>query len=87
VTENLPGVPQPVFKVNHAGQMFLESRDRTVFRPASSSEEQVLRLRNVVAPVRLEKALKAHNGLGDWNPRYDELLANYAQESSHLITG
>lgn len=87
VLENLDRIPQPVFKVNQDGKVFIESRDRSVSRLASSSEAEALRLRTVVAPVRLENALKAHNGVGDWNPRYDELRAGYALESSQLVAG
>jgi hypothetical protein len=85
VQGNLDRIPQPVFKVNQDGKVFLESRDRRITRPASSSETEALRLRTVVAPVRLENALKAHNGVGDWNARYDELRADYALTSSRLI--
>jgi hypothetical protein len=87
VPENLERIPHPVFKVNQDGRVFLESRDRSVTRPASSSEADALRLRTVVAPVRLENALKAYNGVGDWNPKYDELRADYAFESSRLVAG
>lgn len=81
-TTNLASFPQPVFKVNQGGFIFLESRDRSIFRPASKEEAKILRFRTVVAPVRLEKALKAHNGVGRWDPRYDDLLFDYALESS-----
>lgn len=87
VTENLDGFPQPVFKVDHDGKVFLISRDRSVFRPASDLEAGALRLRTVVAPVRLENALKALHGIGDWNPRYDELRYDYALESSQYAAG
>ncbi len=87
VTENLDRLPQPVFKVNLGGQVYIESRDRSKSRPASDLEAGALRFRTVVAPVRLESALKARHGVGEWNPRYDELLADYALESSRLITG
>ncbi len=87
VIENLDSIPQPVFKVNQDGEVFLESRDRSMTRPASGAEAEALRLRTVVAPVRLEKALKAHNGVGDWNPRYDELRYDYALESSQYDAG
>ena len=87
VTENLDGIPQPVFKVNQDGEVFLESRDRSANRQASSKEAEALRLRTVVAPVRLEKALKAYNGVGDWNTRYDDLRYDYALESSQYVVG
>jgi hypothetical protein len=82
VTRNLRDIPQPVFKVNQGEKIFSESRDRSMARLASRSEAEALRLRTVVSPVRLENALKAHNGVGDWSPRYDELRYDYAQHSS-----
>ncbi|MCQ4631136.1 immunity 26/phosphotriesterase HocA family protein [Shinella sp. CPCC 100929] len=87
VTDNLDRIPQPVFKVNQDGQVFLESRDRSITRPASRSESETLRLRTVVAPVRLENALKALKGVGDWNAKYDELRVDYVLESSRLNIG
>lgn len=87
VTANLGRIPQPVFKVNQDGVVFVETRDRSATRRASSAEAEVLRLRTVVAPVRLENALKAHNGIGDWSPRYDDLLYHYALESSRYAVG
>jgi len=66
-TANLGGIPQPVFKVDQGGQPILETRDRLTSRRATGREAEVLRLRAVVAPVRLENALKAHHGIGKWN--------------------
>ena len=85
VTENLASIPHPVFKVNQDGTVFLESRDRSLTRPASSVEVAAMKLRTVVAPVRLEKALQAHNGVGDWDSRYDDLRYEYALESSRYM--
>lgn len=85
VTENLGSIPQPAFKVNQEGRVFLESRDRSVSRPATCDEDAALRFRNVVAPIRLENALKAHKGIGDWNPKYEDLRFKYALESSRFV--
>lgn len=85
VKANLGRFPQPVFKVNQDGAIFVESRDRSATRLASSAESEALRLRTVVAPVRLENALRAHNGIGDWDPKYDDLLYRYALESSQYV--
>lgn len=84
--DNLEAVPQPWFKVGYNEQTYVESRDRSVFRHATAAEEAELRLRNVVAPIRLEKALKARHGFGDWHPRYDELTAEYAFNSAKLVS-
>lgn len=83
--ENLQTIPQPWFKVGVEGQTYIESRDRSVTRPATSTEATALRLRTVVAPVRLENALKALHGIGEWHPRFDELFAGYAAASADLM--
>ncbi len=83
--ENLSSLPQPVYKVEQGGRLYIESRDRNVTRVASQGEESVLRFRNVVAPIRLENALKALRGVGEWNPRFDELKPDYAQESAKVL--
>lgn len=85
--DNLSDLPQPWFKVEVDGQTHIEARDRSVTRPATSTEAAQLRHRTVVAPVRIENALKALNGLGEWNPRFDELRADYAPLSAKLVLG
>ncbi len=87
VKSNLKHIPQPVFKVGQDGKMFVESRDRSISRLASDSETERLRLRTVVAPVRLETAFKAYSGVGEWNPIYDALKADYAFVSSLVLAG
>ncbi len=82
--EALASIPQPIFKVDQGGRTFLESRDRNLYRPALPAEADKLRLRTVVAPVRIETALKAANGLAPWHERFDELRADYAVSSSKL---
>lgn len=83
--DNIDTIPQPWFKVRYHQQTYVEARDRSMFRPATAKEENGLRFRNVVAPVRLEKALKARHGLGAWHPRYEELTAHYALESAKIF--
>jgi hypothetical protein len=41
----------------------------------------------VVAPIRVENALKALHGLGEWHPRFDDLRADYAFRSAKLVGG
>lgn len=84
-TENLDRIVHPVFKVNQDKDVFLESRDRSITRPISDEDAEALRFRTVVAPVRLEKALKAYNGIGEWNSRYDDLRYEYALRSSEYL--
>jgi hypothetical protein len=85
--DNLPGLPQPWFKVGVDGQTHIEARDRSVTRKATPSEEAKLRHRTVVAPVRIENALKALHGLAEWNPRFEELRADYALKSVEVVGG
>ncbi len=84
--ENLSNIAIPLFKVRFDGDMFAESYDGDYRRMASTSDAELLRNRKTVAPVRLEKALKAKLGIGDWHPAYDELTYDYALSSSALKT-
>lgn len=84
--ENLGNIAIPLFKVRIGGDVFVESYDGGYRRMASTSETELLRNRKTVAPVRLEKALKAKLGIGDWHPAYDELTYDYAVSSSALKT-
>jgi hypothetical protein len=83
--DNLTNLPQPWFKVGVDGETHIEARDRSVTRRATLAEEAILRHRTVVAPVRIENALKALHGHTEWNPRFDELHADYALQSAKLI--
>lgn len=83
--DNVGQLPQPWFKVSVAGRAHIEARDRSATRRATPTEEANLRRRTVVAPVRLENALRALHGLAEWNPRFEELRADYAIQSANLI--
>ncbi|HEY5711012.1 MAG TPA: Imm26 family immunity protein [Allosphingosinicella sp.] len=85
--DNVAEIPQPWFKVGVAGETHIESRDRSVTRRATATEEATLRHRTVVAPVRIENAFKALHGIGEWNSRYDDLRSDYAFESANLVNG
>lgn len=55
-------------------------------RPATATETDELPFRTVVAPIRLEKALRALNGLGTWTDAYEELRpVSDGQTSSALL--
>lgn len=83
--DNLPLLPQPWFKVENGNEVHIEARDRASGRRATATEEAQLRHRTVVAPVRIETALKALHGIGDWHPRFEDLRADYAFESAKLV--
>jgi hypothetical protein len=86
VRENLSRFPQPAFKVRHKGVVYVESRDRKLSRPATASESQILRYRTVTSPAAIEEAVRAHFGNGDWNPRFESYLAEYAYKVSGVLS-
>jgi hypothetical protein len=83
--ENLADFPQPAFKVRQSGVVHIEARDRSISRPASPTEAEILRYRTVSSPAMLEKAIRAHFGFGEWSPHYDEFHADYAYQSGRLL--
>jgi len=85
IQENLPRFPQPAFKVRQSGVVYIESRDRTVSRPAAPKETEILKYRTVSSPAVIQKAVQAHFGLGEWSSSYDGLRAEYAFDSSRLL--
>lgn len=77
--------PHPAFKIKHAGKMSIESRDRTVRRPANDDELDVLHNRSVASPMIVEDAIRAYFGLREWDESYDKRCAEYARISSQLL--
>jgi hypothetical protein len=68
-------VPWPTYKLATAPDTFIvEDHTGSHHRPAAAEEVAALRFRAVVAPIRVENALKALHGLGDWLPEYTDLL-------------
>mgnify|MGYP001461193462 len=84
LTDNLIGISHPAFKVRVDGVEHIELRDGSLVRRVRADEANLLRFRTVVAPIRIEKAIKAHHGLGEWEPHFAELLYEYATTSSKL---
>src|SRR5438094_7044256 len=65
----------PVYKVTvgNINSWFVESYDGSQRRPARPDELNVMGLRTVVAPVRLEKALQACDDARPWQPTWHHL--------------
>lgn len=84
VGETLPSLAHPVFRVMQSGEPYIESRDRSLYRPARGDEFARLQFRSVASPQVIEDAVKAHFGLDQWFPGYDRYLYDYALESSRL---
>lgn len=72
-----PSIPLPAYKeaVGSPGRFEVVDYSGTKRRPATQIEASALPNRKVVAPVRLEKALRAHLGLEPWLDDFDELRA------------
>lgn len=70
---NATMLPQPVYKVEEPSGFVAESFDRESRRHIDADVATLLDYRRGVAPVRLEKALKAHHGLAQWDSSFDEL--------------
>jgi Immunity protein 26 len=70
------GSPQRVDVVDYSGKRR---------RPARGSEAEWLPNRTIVAPVRLEKALKARHGLEPWSDAYAALEPSEAATSARLF--
>ncbi len=76
---------QPIYKVETPDGWIAESFDEKFHTPIDELTAEKLRYRNCVAPIRLELALKAHFGIGEWNPRFDELLFVNISESRKVM--
>lgn len=70
------GGPERVDVVDYSG----ERRRR-----AQPSEAELLPNRKVVAPVRLEKALRAKHGLEPWTEAYTDLAPNESMTTAQLF--
>jgi hypothetical protein len=85
VQTNLSSFPQPAFKVRQKGIVYIESRDRARTRQATAHESQILRFRTVTSPAAIEQVVRAYFGIGDWNPHFENYLADYAYKSGELL--
>jgi hypothetical protein len=71
----LTKVPFPSYKVVVAGKEHIHDFDGTNYRPAEASELEVVDYKTTVAPIRYQRALAAHHGLGEWQEEYSRLTA------------
>jgi len=73
-TKEVRNIVQPIYKVREPNGWIAESFDESQRFQITQEIASRLSYRKCVAPVRLERALKAHAGHGIWEPDYDELL-------------
>lgn len=77
---------QPIYKVEEPDGTLAESFDRKLRIPVSANVAERLQYRKGVAPVRLERALQAHHGFGEWLAHFDELLYVNVLRSNLVLT-
>jgi hypothetical protein len=77
-------IPWPAYKEGKSPPGAYDVVDYTGSRRREASPEEVARLpfRPVIAPIRLEKALRALHGLEDWDAAYEELRPVADDETS-----
>ncbi|WP_143030251.1 hypothetical protein [Pseudonocardia oroxyli] len=75
-TEVPEGVPLPAYReaVGFPPKTFVVDHSGRRRRLATHEEELLLPTRKMVAPIRIERALRALYGFGEWSPKYDSLL-------------
>jgi hypothetical protein len=80
-------IPLPAYKeaVSQQGRLDIVDVTGELRRPATDAEAARLPNRKIVAPVRLERALRAHAGLEPWLDAYDELRADRVISASDLL--
>jgi hypothetical protein len=81
------GLPLPAYllTIGASDKLFVVDYTGERQRPASALEDQRLPYRTIVAPVRLEKALRALHGLEPWHPAYDDLKPNAAMAAANFF--
>ena len=77
---------QPIYKIETIDGWVAESFDMNLRLPIDERTAKKLRFRKCVAPIRLERALKAHFGFGEWKPAHDDLLFVNITESRKVIS-
>ena len=65
--------PQPLYKVEESTGYVVESFDRKTRYKLNRENAGNFKYRKCVAPVRLEKAIKAFHGFEEWVEMFDEL--------------
>jgi len=82
-----PGLPRPAYKevVGTPDRVDVVDFSGSMRRIATSVEIQLLTFRSMVAPVRLENALKALHGLAEWHDEYDKLLPENVVSSARVF--
>lgn len=83
------GMPFPAWRMVYSMPDRVDVVDYTGTRrrPASEAEAELLPDETLVAPVRLEKALRAKHGIGLWKEAYSELAPDETMTTERLFSG
>lgn len=55
------------------------------WRPATALEEEIIPFRKTTSSIRFERAIRAHMGLGPWNPAFDRIRAKEVVKSADIF--
>lgn len=78
-------VPLPAYKIEMNDSTFIEDYTSRRRRIASNEEMNRLNYRKTIAPVRIEKALRAMKGQDEWHDQYEELLIPPVENRSSTL--
>lgn len=78
-------IMQPIYKVEEPQGTLAESFDRKFRKVINPIDAERLDYRATVAPIRLENALLAYHGIGEWNPIFEKLYFANVIESNKII--
>lgn len=76
-------LPEPKFKIGQ-DEILVTNYDQTQTRRAKPDEINFLDYKFSVAPIRVENAVKAYNGLLPWDKEFDKLTYEYCDEKSKV---
>jgi len=82
-----PGLPLPAFKemVGSPDRIDIVDYSGHRRRPSRPGEKDLVPNRKVIAPIRIEKALRARHGFGSWTAAYDGLRLDEVNTTERLF--
>jgi Immunity protein 26 len=83
-TNNINNIYLPYFKIGSPPNIHITNYKGESIRRAENSEFDSFNYLSIVAPIRYENALKAHNNLMEWDDVYNDLLYSYTLESQKI---
>jgi len=72
-------VPFPNYKVRVKGVPHVHDFNGENYRLATEHDWELLNNKSTVSPIRYQKALLAHHGIGEWRSDYEALTVEHAR--------